>query len=757
MDRITKALLAEFVDQNGLNSLTEDKAFEHFAGYLVTSSFYSESFSTDDISVGAGNDGGIDCIAIIVNGALVTEPEEVEDLAETNSFLDVAFIFTQAERSSAFDTAKIGQFSFGVTDFFSETPKLPQNDKIQLSHRITKEILDRSRFFRNGNPQCLLYYVTTGKWVDDQNLTVRRDSARRDIEALGLFRNVAFECVDAEKIQKLYRASQNSISTEIIFAKRSVIPEMPGVDQAYIGVLPATEYLKLIENEHSEMVTSIFYDNVRHWQEWNPVNKEIRGTLDDPTRNLYFPLLNNGVTIVAKALKPTGDKFLVEDYQIVNGCQSSYVLHECRSNLVESIMIPIRLIATQDEAIKNSIIKATNRQTEVTEDQLFALSDFPKKLESYFPSFNEKCKLYYERRSRQYSDTTGIEKIRIINMTVLIRAFASMYLEQPHRTTRNYKFLLKSIGKEIFGKDHRLEPYYASAFAHYRLEYLFRRQVLESSLKPARYHILLACKYLVQRGPLPRMNSNEMKRYCEKFIDILWDEDKSRRLFEEAAKIVYQVSAGDLHRDNVRTEPFTSRLITEILKNNVFRIDENAKITGPGERLDIDKNESDDENASSWEFTDPVLMGKKRDKIIDAFAQKNEVRFTRKSQALYWDAGHSFRIACTVSKRYTRRDANPYWYAYHSRWNEFLIGTAASYFILGCMDLNIAFAIPADVIRQHLDELNMTKRRDGAAYWHIKILEQQPNVYSLQMPKSGNHLDLSQYSFELVNDRSLKG
>ncbi|MEK9139139.1 MAG: hypothetical protein AAB393_18620, partial [Bacteroidota bacterium] len=94
----------------------------------------------------------------------------------------------QAERSSGFETAKIGQFVFGVCDFFSEAPQLPQNDRVQLYARISKEIFERSRLFKKGNPQCLLYYVTTGKWTDDANLVTRRDAGRQDVEGLGLFR-----------------------------------------------------------------------------------------------------------------------------------------------------------------------------------------------------------------------------------------------------------------------------------------------------------------------------------------------------------------------------------------------------------------------------------------------------------------------------------------------------------------------------------------------------------------------------------------
>jgi hypothetical protein len=140
MDQITQALLREFVEQNSLQKLKEDTAFEHFAGYLVTAGHYDESFSTDDIAVGAGGDCGIDCIAVIVNGNLVTEPEEVEDLATTNNYLDVNFVFTQAERSSGFEAAKIGTLVFGVRDFFSEKPQLPQNERVKHYGKIWRKL-----------------------------------------------------------------------------------------------------------------------------------------------------------------------------------------------------------------------------------------------------------------------------------------------------------------------------------------------------------------------------------------------------------------------------------------------------------------------------------------------------------------------------------------------------------------------------------------------------------------------------------------
>ena len=559
MDRITKSLLDEFVSENTLGSLPEETAFEHFCGSLVTASHFSESFSSDDISVGAGGDCGIDCITVIVNGCLVADPEEIEDLEQTNGYLDVTLIFVQAERSSSFEAAKIGGFGFGVNDFLSESPSLPQNSDVQLAHRIVNEVFSRSGRFTKGNPQCFLYYATTGTWTEDQNLTARRDAVARDVQDLGLFRRVSFDCLGARELQALYRRSKNAICTEITFTDRTVLPELPGVEQAYIGVLPAREFMKLIENENGEVLTTLFYDNVRHWQEWNPVNKEMRETLEDPKRRIYFPLMNNGVTIVAKRVAPTANKFVVEDYQVVNGCQTSYVLYENRAEL-DDVTVPVRLIATEDAEIRNAVIKATNRQTQVTEDQLLALSDFPKSLEAFFPTFDGRKKLYYERRSRQYNVVEGIEKVRVLDMRALVRAFASMFLELPHRTTRNYKALLKTVGTDIFNRDHRLEPYYASGYAHYRLEFLFRNQQLPAELKAARYHLLFAFRLLYSTDPLPRMNSHDMRRYAEGLMNVLWDDARSKAMFDEAEVLVRTVAAGNLHRDNIRTEPFTNAL-----------------------------------------------------------------------------------------------------------------------------------------------------------------------------------------------------
>jgi hypothetical protein len=99
MDRITQGIVDEFVKNFDLGKESPEEQFEHFVNVAVVSSEYHESFDPSDVHVGKDANPGIDGLAIIVNGSLVTEEEEVEDLLSTNKYLEVTFIFTQAKTS----------------------------------------------------------------------------------------------------------------------------------------------------------------------------------------------------------------------------------------------------------------------------------------------------------------------------------------------------------------------------------------------------------------------------------------------------------------------------------------------------------------------------------------------------------------------------------------------------------------------------------------------------------------------------------
>jgi hypothetical protein len=149
-----------FSHEHELTHLNESKRFEHFCAFLVVGREQSETFSTQDIIVGddtqpgPGTDTGIDAIAIVVNGELVSDFDELVERADTAGYLDVEFIFIQAETSSGFEGAKIGTIGFGVVDFFRDAPKMSRNVKVSAAAEIAKAIYARSSKFKRGNPSA---------------------------------------------------------------------------------------------------------------------------------------------------------------------------------------------------------------------------------------------------------------------------------------------------------------------------------------------------------------------------------------------------------------------------------------------------------------------------------------------------------------------------------------------------------------------------------------------------------------------------
>ena len=532
--------------------------FEYFAIYCAVSDSYDEEFDTDDMLVGGGNDLGIDGIAIIVNGVLANSLDEAEDLLNLNGFLDVKFVLVQAKTSSNFNGQEIAAFLDGVENFFSENLALPINEEIAAARELMTWIYSNSVKFKRQKPTVEMCYVTTGQWQDDAYLSTVIEQRIARLENSHLFGPVLFRAYGADEVQSAYQRSKNNVTVEFNFPSKVILPDIAGVSEAYLGVLPATEYLSLITDDSGNIRRPLFYDNVRDFQGDNEVNGEIKKTLDDPAGQQRFVILNNGVTLVTRGLRTTGNKFVVSDYQIVNGCQTSHVLFNEKQELGSDTFIPIKVVATTDEEIISSIITATNRQTAVTADDLFAMSAFQKKLESLYESYPGKKKLHYERRSKQYAAVEGIEKVRIIDKKQQVRAFAAMFLDDSHRAARYYSDLRNQVGKRIFSEGQQLEPYYVSAYAYYKLEFVFRNTQIPVYYKPARYHILMALRYLIGDGDMPSLTANKISGYSNKMAELLWSDAGAVEAFKQAVDVIDEALGGEkITRDLVKTQGFT--------------------------------------------------------------------------------------------------------------------------------------------------------------------------------------------------------
>lgn len=326
MDRISANILAKFSAEYEIEDKEESKRFEWLTTFLALRRHYSKAADLEPLVIGEGGDGGIDGIGIIVNNSLIADIDEAKEIIERSDVLEATFVFVQAERSDAFDGSKIGDFSFGVRDFFSENPTLARGEDLKRVAAISDLLIANPDKFRR--PNCFLYYWTTGSWVGDQNLVARRQAGINDLKSLGIFRNVEMHCFGADELQADYTRTKIARTRTFDFQRRVDLPAAEGVDQAFLGFVPYSEFRKLIIDEGgTEIESSVFFDNVRDWQEYNPVNQRIKETLLSDER-ANFVLMNNGVTIVAKDITSVSTRFTLTDYQIVNGCQTSNVLFD---------------------------------------------------------------------------------------------------------------------------------------------------------------------------------------------------------------------------------------------------------------------------------------------------------------------------------------------------------------------------------------------------------------------------------------------
>ena len=186
-----------------------------------------------------------------------------------------------------------------MRDFFG-VAQLPHNAAVENYYEIMTAIYARAGKFRPGNPDCYMYYVTTGSWQEDNNLTGRITTEAALLKDTNLFNRVEFAPIGAVDIQRLYRQAKNDITKEFLFDKRQSIPAMEGVKEAYLGFISASELLTVVRDEKGEIVKSLFYENIRDWQGYKGINKEMRDTLNSDARD-RFVLMNNGVTIIARA------------------------------------------------------------------------------------------------------------------------------------------------------------------------------------------------------------------------------------------------------------------------------------------------------------------------------------------------------------------------------------------------------------------------------------------------------------------------
>jgi hypothetical protein len=155
---------------------------------------------------------------------------------------------------------------------------------------------------------------------------------------------------------------------------------------------------------------------------------------------------------------------------------------------------------------------------------------------------------------------------------------------------------------------------------------------------------------------------------------------------------------------------------------------------------------SEDRGDVAWEFTPRDALDAKRLEIVRAFFQHKNAKPIQITRTNFSDSTKQIGITCAVSKRY-KREYQPYWYALHPKWLEFLQSVSEGFFILGCMDRNEAYVLPRTFIEENLEALNVTEKGDKK-YWHVALTMDKGSL-ALNLSRIGKKISLAPYALNV--------
>lgn len=537
MDIIIKGYLDRFVDDFELEKSETDINFEKFCYYSILKNELSHLDDNDLEQIGTGSNKGIDGICCSIDGDIITSLEEIEDLKNSKKNFDVTFYFFQSKTSPKFEDKEIANFCDTVFDFLSEQPKYDLTKEAREYHNFFLKILEMLTYLKKLS--CKLYYCSTGNWNNNTSCTTTIDMKKELLKNTGYFKDgqVNILPMDNEKLRQFYDKANQPLNVEFTFSHKVTLNDIEKVKECYIGVISFGEYKKVIIDPETGELKRLFYDNVR---DFFGIDEEVNTKINETLQNRQFglfQLLNNGITIIAEDNKGRADKFILLNYQVVNGCQTSNVLFLNKDlEDIDQMFIPVKLIITDDQSIRDRIIVSTNSQTKINEEQLLALTSFQKSLEKFYHEMGDG--LYYERRKAQYSLDPNIKKKSIVDIREQIKSYVAMFIEEPHIVSGYFGKVYKDKKNIIFNREHHYDPYYVSGITQFMFKKLLASKKISSKYNKARYHIFMLFRKITEPYARLAPTDKRNKDYCEEILKIIRDESKCLEKFLQATQIV---------------------------------------------------------------------------------------------------------------------------------------------------------------------------------------------------------------------------
>ena len=506
MKNLLDAKLCKFKEDFNIQNSTEEKSWERFVNYEFFSQLQPGRFDTDQdlldqICIDSQQFSAIQGAVFLMNDQIICEQQDIDDILKRDDkgFLELYFL--------TFDQK--GDFEKQLEYLFQNLDVIEKKEKwiSILAYAISSDII--LRWTNNPVLNVVSYSDNSG------NMEVIESKISSNFSDINRIQ------INKKSLLDIINSNENNYKAELTF-KQAFLMNSTGKEKlgnAYIACISATELIRLMTTPDGLLRRNIFDDNVRDSQGFSAVNKEIYLTLKEHPE--HFVLFNNGITIVCRKVTPDNGAYVLENPQIVNGCQTCSMIYQAyRKDIVlDDVQVVAKIVGSNKELVTQGIVRGANRQNIVYEEAFETTKEFHKKLERYF-EINQVLgydKIYYERRSKQYADNIQIKPYQKIGFHGLIQAMTALFINHVEDSHRHEYTLLKKYGDVLFVDVQSCQPYYLAAFLYLNVDILFREQKLPKELKNYKMHIILLIKEM-EGGISPDLSSKEIDGYCERLL-----------------------------------------------------------------------------------------------------------------------------------------------------------------------------------------------------------------------------------------------
>lgn len=425
-------LIDSLLQQSHVNTLGAEigELFERFVLEQILKNF---DLSNEELEFGwtdGSHDGGIDGFYVLINGRLLTDPT---DFSWPKTGAEIQVFLVTCKHHATFQQVPLDALLASVQELFDLS-----RTNAQLAGKYSVDIKRCRDMFIAAFHQLSLYrptltfnmfYASRGeKTLLGESISARANQLVNLFNQYFSAATATFTALGATELVELHREVKS-------FALDLPVQEcLTAGQEGYVVLTRLKDYCVFVQDEKGGLRRYLFDSNVRAFLGVNLVNADISETLeaqDGPN----FWWLNNGVTILATSASLVGKTLKLRDIQIVNGLQTTESIHRHFSKSPfksdEQRTLLVKVIVSQDETVRDQVIRATNNQSAVEPAALHATDRIQRSIEEILLQHD----WFYERRTNFYKND-GRADARILSPLVLATGAVALLLKNPIKSSK---------------------------------------------------------------------------------------------------------------------------------------------------------------------------------------------------------------------------------------------------------------------------------------------------------------------------------